>query len=384
MDRIGIDIVGEFPETENGNKVILVVSDYFTKWVEAYPMPDQTAQTTADTLTREWVSRYGAPSQIHSDQGRNFESDLFAELCRILGITKTRTTPYAPWSDGLVERFNRTLQTMLKGVVNDQRDDWDEHIPYVLMAYRSTPQQSTNTSPYKLLFGREMCLPIDLMVGVPRPLKRQYACETEYVEWLQEAIQGAHENEYARQRLKVAARRQKNYHDANVRPFQYKVGMFVWRWYPPKGKGKLSKGWTGLFKVMSIPSDVNCVIQLTPTAKPTRVHSDSLKPYQGPVPMSWVGFEPSTDSECETGMETAISSEAESQKQKAAESRGKVADKHVSASPESSLNSPVSSESEVREKSPHAKGSATSPPHSASPHVRRGQRARKPPKKLDW
>jgi hypothetical protein len=383
MDRIGIDVVGELPETEKGNKVILVVSDYFTKWVEAYAMPDQTAQTTADMLAREWISRFGVPSQIHTDQGRNFESGLFTELCRVLGINKTRTTPYAPWSDGLVERFNRTLQTMLKGVVNEERNDWDEHIPYALMAYRSTPQQSTNSSPCKLLFGREMSLPIHLMVGAPRALQRQYACETEYVEWLQQVIQHAHE--YARIRLKIAARRQKNYHDANVRPFVYRAGMFVWRWYPPKGKGKLSKGWTGPFRIMSLPSDVNCVIQFSPSTKPIRVHSDSLKPSRGPIPATWVGFQTSTDSELSMSSDT--SSERAHPAVRAKTNQGGDASKHVPTSPESSSSGDKSSDSEAEGSKPSVlaeKSLVDSPPRSDNVHARKGRRVRRPPKRLDW
>ncbi len=134
LDRVALDIVGPLPETENGNNYIVVISDYFTKWVEAHALPDQTAITVADKLVNEFICRFGTPRQIHSDQGRNFESALFAELCQLLGSEKTRTVPYRPQSDGLVERFNRTLQQMLKTLVSEARDDWDDLLPYVTMA----------------------------------------------------------------------------------------------------------------------------------------------------------------------------------------------------------------------------------------------------------
>lgn len=92
---------------------MLVVGDYFSKWTEAYPLPNQEAKTVARVLVEEWVCRYGTPRSLHSDQGRNFESNLFGELCRLLGINKTRTTPYQPQSDGMIERFNRTSLSML-------------------------------------------------------------------------------------------------------------------------------------------------------------------------------------------------------------------------------------------------------------------------------
>ena len=82
---------------------------------------------------------FGLPEVIHSDQGRNFESDLFKELCQLLGIEKTRTTPYYPQSDGMVEGLNRTCQQMLKTFINENRDDWDDHLPYLMKAYLSSP-----------------------------------------------------------------------------------------------------------------------------------------------------------------------------------------------------------------------------------------------------
>ena len=96
MERVALDVVGPLPETERGNKYILVVGDYFTKWMEAYPIPDQTVVTVADKLVNEFVCRFGVPTVLHSDQGRNFESCVFQEMCRVLGIHKTRTTPYNP------------------------------------------------------------------------------------------------------------------------------------------------------------------------------------------------------------------------------------------------------------------------------------------------
>lgn len=102
-ERIALDIVGPLPETNHRNKYILVIGDYFSKWTEAFPLPNQEAQTVAKCLVEEWVCRYGAARSIHTDQGRNFESCLFKEVCRLLSMHKTRTSPYRPQSDGLIE-----------------------------------------------------------------------------------------------------------------------------------------------------------------------------------------------------------------------------------------------------------------------------------------
>ena len=132
-------------------------------------------------MVSNFVSRFGVPYVIHLDQGREFESRLFEEVCLLLGIEKTRTTPYHPQSDGLVERFNRTLQQMLSAFVNKERDDWDGHLPYVTMAYRATVHESTKFSPNRLMLGRETNSPLDLMVGPP-PNSEKNACYGEYVD----------------------------------------------------------------------------------------------------------------------------------------------------------------------------------------------------------
>ena len=147
MERIAVDIMGELPETERGNKYVLVVSDYFTKWTECYPMPNMEAVTVAKLLVEQLFTRFGVPEQIHSDQGRQFESNLFAEMCKLLQIDKTRTTPYHPQSDGMVERFNKNLCAMLRAYIDENHENWDKLLPYVTMAYRATCHESTGTSP---------------------------------------------------------------------------------------------------------------------------------------------------------------------------------------------------------------------------------------------
>ena len=100
---------------------------------------------------------------IHSDQGREFENKVMHELCLLGGSHKTKTTPYHPESDGLVERFNRTLLMML---AMNTKDDWDDLLPPVMMAYRSSVHESSGFNPYRLMFGEECTLPMD--IGWPR------------------------------------------------------------------------------------------------------------------------------------------------------------------------------------------------------------------------
>ena len=123
-----MDIVGPFPRTDKGNAYILVIGDYFTKWVEAYPMKDMEAASVAACLY-DFICRYGAPDFLHTDQGKNFESTLISDLCKLLGIVKTRTTPYHLQSDGMIERFNRTLLGMLSSGILEEERNWEQILP---------------------------------------------------------------------------------------------------------------------------------------------------------------------------------------------------------------------------------------------------------------
>jgi hypothetical protein len=148
--QIARDILGTLPESYNKNKYILVISDYFTKWTEAFPMANMEAKTIVSLLVEEVITRsivYSLRSYIHSDQGRQYESMLFGEVCNLLGIYKTRTTPFHRKSDGIVEQFTQLLATMLTAYVSEHQNDCDSHLPYIMMAYGSAEHESTWYTP---------------------------------------------------------------------------------------------------------------------------------------------------------------------------------------------------------------------------------------------
>lgn len=193
MERVGVDILGPFPITETGNRYVLVAMDYFTKWPEAYAVPDQSATTAAKCLVEEMFARFGVPSELHSDQGRNFESRLFQEVCQRLGVRKTRTTPLHPQSDGLVERFNRTLATQLAILTSRHQRDWDQHLPLALWSYRTAVQESSQCTPAMLMFGRELRTPVDLVFGPAPEPEIEGGPELEYLRRLKEWFKEVHE-----------------------------------------------------------------------------------------------------------------------------------------------------------------------------------------------
>ena len=163
MEGIAVDIMGELPVMERGNKYVLVVFEYFIKWTESYPVSSMEAATVAKLLVEQLFSKFGVPDHIHSDQGRKFESNLFAGMCKLLQTDKTRTTPYHLQSDGMVEGFNKTLCSMLRAYINENHSDWDQLLQYVMMAYRATEHESTGTSPSMSMFGHNIRTPLDLI-----------------------------------------------------------------------------------------------------------------------------------------------------------------------------------------------------------------------------
>ena len=136
MQRLAMDILGPLPLTPHGNRFVLDVTDYFTKWTESYAIPNQEAVTVAEKLVGEFVCRFGVPCELHSDQGTNFDSKVMAEVCKLLDIEKTRTSPLHPQSDGQVERYNRTLIEMLRGNLKETQENWDLQLQPCLMADR--------------------------------------------------------------------------------------------------------------------------------------------------------------------------------------------------------------------------------------------------------
>ena len=278
MQTVATDIMGPFPCSKRGNKYILVASDYFTRWVEAYAIPNQEAITVAKTLTDNMFCRFSLPSQLHSDMGAQFESELIKELCKTLQIRKTHTTPYHPQSDGLVERINRTIISMLATVVNDFGGEWEDHLPRVCFAYNTSQQESTGFTPFYLMFGRQARIPLDIMYQTPVTEARNVS---QYMWTLRKSLQDAYA--LARDNLQTASSRQKELYDGKIHGKPYKVGDLVWLHNPamPRGQArKLYCPWTGPYKVVKMLSTVVYRIQDTRGRRRRKViHFNRLKPY---------------------------------------------------------------------------------------------------------
>ncbi len=192
LDCLATDIVGPLPETPRGNRYILVVTDHFTKWVEVFPIESQTADICARVILNEVVARLGTPLNILSDQGRNFESQIFKELCRMLEVRKLRTSPKNPKGNGVVERFNKTLVRMVKAYLCGEQDEWDLNLGCLASAYRSSQHEATGMTPNQLMLGRETRLPVELAFGSVTQDQQQVSSYGQYVENLRDHVQRAH------------------------------------------------------------------------------------------------------------------------------------------------------------------------------------------------
>ena len=152
FDRVAVDVLGPFKPSSRQNRYIVVFSDYLTRWCEAFPVPSVEAFVIARLLVDEIIARHGAPRVLLSDRGTNFLSRLVAEVCKIFQIQKVNTSSYHPQTDGLVERFNSTLCQSLSMYVAKNQKDWDDFIPLILFAHRTSISEAIGDSPFYCLY----------------------------------------------------------------------------------------------------------------------------------------------------------------------------------------------------------------------------------------
>ncbi|KAK3735802.1 hypothetical protein QZH41_007422 [Actinostola sp. cb2023] len=311
LERVALDVLGPLPESESSNKYIMVVADYFSKWTEAYAIPNQEA--VAKRVVDEFVSRFGVPRQLHSDQGRNFISAVFTKMCALLGINKTRTTALHPQSDGMVERYNKTLESMLAKFTSEHQRDWDEHLPLLMMAYRTSIHETTGCTPSMMMLGREAEVPLDLVMGSPQPTE-DVADASEYTQRLRQRMETVHN--FAREHLNHQTERQKRYYDhRGVHHNSFNRGDPVWLHNPKRKKGRCPKlqndVYEGPFLVIDRLDDLTYRIQKAPKAKAKVVHHNRLKPYEGDNVPDWLVSKNSEDEEAKETKTPAERKESE-------------------------------------------------------------------------
>lgn len=182
FQHIHIDIVGPLPICK-GNRYLLTTIDRFTRWPEAFPMPNMEAKTVAETFIAGYISRFGAPEKLSSDQGRQFESRLFKCLLDSLGTSRIRTTPYHPQANGMIERFHRSLKTALK--TKEDPNDWLTNLPLIMLSLRACEKQDLQASPAEMVYGEKLRLPTDLTQD---PANTFDECDDNFVDCLRKRM----------------------------------------------------------------------------------------------------------------------------------------------------------------------------------------------------
>ena len=285
-DCLAIDYLGPLPKTKNGNKHILVLTDHFTKYVEVLPVKTQLAEECALQIANNFISRWGAPLSIHSDQGAAFESKLFKELCNIFEVRKTRASPRNPKGNGQTERYIRTLVCMIKAFIVEQ-EEWDLYLGCIAGAYRSSPHEATSLTPNMMCLGREVRMPADIVFGYAR--QESHISASEHVEVIRQRMLSAHQ--IARRYLKTAAKRSKERYDTNIKFSEYEVGDLVWALHETRKVGvtpKLEHKFDGPFVVQKKMSPVTYVLQLDVRGNTRVAHYDKLKKYHGYEVPNWL------------------------------------------------------------------------------------------------
>lgn len=245
FQRIAMDLVGPLPRTQRGNHFVLTICDYATRYPEAIALPS----TEAPRISKELVAvfaRVGIPEEILSDQGPNFMSALLEEVYRLLQITRIRTSPYHPQTDGLVERFNGTLKGMLRKFVSRNQKDWDEYLPYLLFAYREVPQGSTGFSPFELLYGRRVRGPLDVLRESWTRSSTEETPEITHVVEMRNRLEEM--SDLVKGNLEKAQQRQKAAYDRGTKPRSLEVGDDVLVLLPMQ-HNRLKLEWVGPYRV---------------------------------------------------------------------------------------------------------------------------------------
>ena len=249
FERIGIDFVGPLEKTKKGNRYILVVTDYLTKWLEAKAMKEATAKNVIEFIYQEIICRHGCPRVILSDRGTHFRNELVDGLCEKFKIKHKLSSPYHPQTNGLVERFNRTLCEGL-AKVTEKENEWDKYIESVLFAYRTNKHNTTKKTPFFMIYGREAILPIDDINEGKEILEEESLLKRIY-----EIINLKEDRSEVLDIIEKSQEKQKKIHDEKIIEDKFEIGDKVLLKDTAKEKqwsGKLSQKWKGPYYIHQI------------------------------------------------------------------------------------------------------------------------------------
>lgn len=271
FEKLSMDIVGPLPLTEDGHKYILTMQDDLTKFSNAIPISNREADTIADEFVR-FISMFGIPQSILTDQGSNFTSNLMKEVSKLLKIKQIFTTAYHPQSNGALERSHSTLNDYLKHYINDQQTDWNKYIPLAMFTYNSHVHASTKFTPFELLFGYKPVIPSSISSSP----EFRYTYDS-YCDQLKYRLNKSHD--IAKENLINSKNKSKENYDNKIQNPEYKVNdsVFLENNQSKVGQSKkLTANYKGPYKISKIHNNQNATIKIK--NKFVRVHFNRLKP----------------------------------------------------------------------------------------------------------
>jgi hypothetical protein len=221
-DMLAIDLMGPLPTTQKGNTQLLVVVDHFSKWVELFPLRKATAQAVAQKLENEIFCRWGAPSSLLSDNGKQFISHLVKKLCKNWGVRQKFTSYYHPQCN-ITERVNKNIVAIIRTYVDRKHNRWDEFLPQVGMALRTAVSDTTGYSPAMLNFGRDMKTLFDRRLE--SDTEEEFESRIEYKNALIDRLESVYV--IARRNMEKAQGQQAKYYNLKHKKVSYKVGDLV-------------------------------------------------------------------------------------------------------------------------------------------------------------
>jgi Integrase zinc binding domain/Integrase core domain len=228
FDRLGMDIVGPLPRTQRGNMYLVVATEYLTKWPEARAIPDAKASSVISFFYEDIICRHGCPKVLLTDRGTHFVNEMLNSLCDSFGVKHRLSTAYHPQTNGLVERFNRTLCEALAKFANDNKDDWDLFVSSVLFAYRTKKHNTTRHEPFYLMYGRDAVLPIEFSVTTPQAESSETDLQEDLIRRTHMITGRMTEDRLVTQDIIYRAQeKQKQHHDKGLREVKFRIGDLV-------------------------------------------------------------------------------------------------------------------------------------------------------------
>ena len=307
LQLVTTDCLGPLKESRSGNTNISVVADSKTKYAWFRATANQKAKVICPMLVRI-MCEFGLFESLLTDQGKNYESELLAELCELLDIRKVRTTPYHPEADGLSERLNRSLIKMVKTYINEDHEDWDEKLPQLEFAYNSSVHASTGFTPFELMFGRKAKIPLDLILSRPEidfPVSTEnYAAEVKRN--LNKAYEAVREN--VETRMETARLYYNRVHIACDFEVGDKVLVRVHK-KEPNACWKFTNKWRGPYTVEAVANRVDYELRPVKTrARKILMHRNNLKRY---VEREGIGTRPTAIGDTQESNGNKVDGEAE-------------------------------------------------------------------------